>query len=168
MRKSCYYILLYVLIVASVMLTNKSSAHAHFLGFDSVDGSALHYQRYTPWFSDAVDWAASQWRDLGGNIGIVEGYYAPGITLQIKTAYDPNAPWDGAYYNWSHEIFFNTYYTNTYNQDEKRALATHEFGHALGLAHSYYGQIMYGCSTCSGVTTPQNHDRQDFYTLWSN
>ena len=155
------------LLLLLVLLTATTTiANAHFLGHDSVDGGSLRYWRYTPYFYSEVNWADNQWSSLPGNMSIYSDNQPTGITLAIYDTNDSNLFWDGHYYSY-HQIWINRHYTNTYTTDQVRALVTHEFGHALGLAHSYSGQIMNPCSTCSGVTTPQSHDRSDFDTLWN-
>jgi len=45
-----------------------------------------------------------------------------------------------------------------------RNTMAHELGHALGLAHSYSGHLMYDYS--SSITTPQSQDISDYDYLW--
>lgn len=61
---------------------------------------------------------------------------------------------------------YNTSFAN-------RAVATHELGHALGLGDhgendnwTYRQIIMWYCAECSGVNTPQSHDKYDYEQLW--
>lgn len=53
---------------------------------------------------------------------------------------------------------------NARTANENRSTTTHELGHALGLAHSYGGQIMDSVPT-SQITLGA-HDQTDYHNLW--
>ncbi len=75
-----------------------------------------------------------------------------GNNIQASGAYYGNTGWDGiTYYSCPNAAVFvspvnvyeNDYYTNSYSARDAESVTTHEFGHALGLNHSYCGTLMY-------------------------
>lgn len=142
------------------------SVYAHFLGYDSVDGGEIRWEDYTI-YNDAFTWANQKWDDLG-QVNIAPDTWYVATDLEWLDVDRSDVTWDGRYYqNWGADhIELNKHYLKNYTTNKRRAVAVHELGHALGLAHSYSTQIMYSCSTCSGHTTPQSHDIQDYNELW--
>jgi predicted Zn-dependent protease len=155
-----------VIAVALAVLIAPLTTFAHFLGNDSVDGREIRWEDYTA-FDDARGHAISTWNNLG-RVNIAPDTWSAVADLEWRDANRSDVSWDGM---WSARsgadlIQLNAYFLNGYTSFKRRAVAAHEQGHSLGLAHSYSDQLMNPCSTCSGYNTPQAHDRSDYYALW--
>lgn len=143
-----------------------SPAYAHFLGYSSVDSGEIRWGDSTSW-DDARSHANSTWNGLDP-INIAADDWTTYEDVTWRDANDSGVGWDGLYSNsaGTDDIYLNSYYLNGYTTAQRRAVAAHELGHALGLAHSYSDQLMNSCSTCSGYNTPQSHDISDYHSLW--
>lgn len=151
-------------------------AQAHFSGRYSVDRSTnppeIRYENYTKW-DDATTVAIAGWENLLGGVNIAPDTAS---TISDLTVEDYYSSADGMCGVWNQAVAadwlsLNDYYYNRYTTLNRRACALHEWGHAHGLAHSSDNQAMDDCpvSTCPGgtaYTTPQDHDRVDYYYLW--
>lgn len=155
-----------VLILSLVALVLPLTASAHFLGNDSVDGREIRWEDYTA-YDDARNWAINQW-DALGRVNIAPDAWNTVTDLEWRDANRSDVTWDGRWIprTGADAIELNSYYLRNYSDFKRRAVAAHEQGHSLGLAHSYSNQLMNSCSTCSGYNTPQSHDRADYYALW--
>lgn len=142
-------------------------ATAHFLGNDSVDDGEIRYESYTN-YTDARSWATSSWNALG-SINIAGDTSSTITDLEWHDANLPSVSWDGKWtsQSFADAITLNGHYLSGYTQTKRRGVATHELGHALGLAHSYAGQVMVDNTASRGsITTPQSHDTADYRSLW--
>lgn len=156
----------FVILMGVLALLLPLSVSAHYLGNDSVDGREIRWEDYTA-FDDARNHANSTWNALG-RVNIAADSATTVADLEWRDANRSDVGWDGM---WSARtgadlIQLNAAYLNGYTTFKRRAVAAHEQGHALGLAHSYSNQLMNSCSTCSGYNTPQSHDRADYFALW--
>lgn len=150
---------------AVMLLMSASVAHAHFLGYSSVDSGEIRWGGSTTY---STEWSGgiSTWNALGA-INI-----APDTiwTIEDLTVSDTNAGdsgWTGQYTYYSlgaDTIQLNTYYLSGDTSSERQNTTTHELGHSLGLAHSYSGNIMYSSQTSQ--TSLGTHDTEDYNTLY--
>lgn len=158
-----------LLVVCLALLGGVSSAAAHFLGEDSVDGNEIRYEDYSKW-DDAHNNAMAGWENLTGGVNIAPDAWNTVTDLELRD-YNSNdgrcGYWDGR--TGADLLALNDYVYNGYGTTNRRACGIHEWGHAHGLGHSYDDQVMDDCpvSACgSTYTTPQSHDRSDYYYLW--
>jgi hypothetical protein len=149
-----------------VLLVVASPVSAHFLGNDSVDGREIRWEESTA-YDDARIWAIDQW-DALGKVNIAPDAWNTITDLDWGDVNYCDVTWDGRWVprSGADAIQLNTCYFKNYGAFTRRAVATHEQGHALGLAHSFVPNVMNSPVQNSGVNTPQSHDRQDYFALW--
>jgi len=88
--------------------------------------------------------------------------------LSIEDVNYSDVAWKGAWDDISspNKALLNTYYLNNSTTDQIRNTITHEIGHALGLNHSYTGNIMYFAQSSQTVLGTQDID--DYKFVWQN
>lgn len=148
----------------AVALLGASPASAHWLGFDSVVADNINYQDNTA-YDSARSWAVTTWEYSG----IVNTQPTPAGAASDVEFYDQNAPaesWAGLYVNEAgdDDIIFNDAYMAGYTLAQQRHVAMHELGHALGLGHSYTGQVMQ--PFVGTIEYPEPHDQFSYDYLW--
>lgn len=160
-RKKCLFFILFFAFVLPLPL------YAHTLGYSAVDAREIRYTDYTQ-YDTAYLWARDKWNGFG-KVNIAPDTIWTVNDLKWQDAYRSDVTWAGQYtyrggIGEEDYVTFNKYYMQNYTDSKQKNVATHELGHALGLAHSYSGQLMY--AYVSTITTPQSHDISDYNTLW--
>lgn len=166
--------------VLTVLSMFTSTAYAHNLGYNSVKstsgGGDLKINDGTR-YDASLDKAISAWQRLDcmwrgcpgvhvfrqccglgpAEVGIRDYYNRNSTTTgYYATGYDP----DGIFLNVANVDKFPS------NSWQRKAIIAHEIGHALGFDHAGSGSLMYYCTTCTGHSSPQNHDIDDYYRKW--
>lgn len=139
-----------------------NTAGAHFLGDDSVDGDEIRWGGSTT-YSTAWNSGVSTWNGLNP-IDILPDVWWTWEDLTISDVTIPFNGWNAKYFPATDEIKFNTYYMSSRSASQNQNTTTHELGHALGLGHSYSGEIMYAYPTSQ--TALGTHDKSDYHSLW--
>jgi hypothetical protein len=152
----------------AIPLLGAGPASAHWLGYDSVVSNKIDYQDNTV-YDDARGWARDQWN----NSGDVDIQLDGALTTNDVEFYDQDlswVSWVAVYYNEAgdDDIVFNRHYMDTYTTTQRRWVAMHEVGNALGLATSFDGQIMqaYVPSAQDAFQYVQPHDQYSYDVLW--
>ena len=139
----------------------------HFVsGHDAVTGGAMTYSYthaiggdYTSELADAVD----TW-DVLGSVAIDPAVGTPDVAIENvdQSSEFYVGGWD--YVSSPTNLLLNTYYLDHDSSAQVQHTITHELGHALGLAHSYSGNIMYHNQTSQTALGTQ--DTRDYDYLW--
>ncbi|NJD51645.1 MAG: matrixin family metalloprotease [Candidatus Methanoperedens sp.] len=154
------------LFLAIVILTLAITASAHFLGHSAVDNMEIRYGGSTQ-YTTAQSHSFSTWNALG-KVNIAPDTIWTYEDVTYGDYYDSSTNSAFAYYWYnplgSDDIKFNQYRFDQFTTSEQKKTATHELGHALGLNHSYYPNVM--VQGQYSLTQLGSHDIQDYNTLY--
>lgn len=153
-------------------------AQAHFICCHSVDGNGnIHWRDYQQ-YDGARSWAVGEWNGVG-RISILSDNNNVRNDLNWLDYAGGNNGIAGYWRNYPEPdpdvINFNIYYMNRYSVYDREAVAVHELGHALKLAHANQSgndgywidrSIMYTCPACTAFHRAQAHDRNDYHYIW--
>jgi hypothetical protein len=174
---------LIALALAASLSLCPTAAEAHDLGHDSVDCTVpwdceIRWEDYTR-FDTARRYGVAQWNRLG-RVDIVPDNAATITDLEFIDYRKCDVTWDAF---WTprpaaDRIGFNPCLITSHrfpDPPDPRAVAVHEIGHGLRLAHpsghtpSPYWEarsIMYGCPRCGPTSTYHTHDVRDYRAMW--
>ncbi|OAI57503.1 hypothetical protein AYO50_01445 [Acidobacteria bacterium SCGC AG-212-P17] len=158
-----------------------STPFGHFLIDQTVyptsvrDGQLLYYSSGTSYGSEMSD-AASTWNALGDLvIASTTSALSANVVVSDVNSNSSDYAWEGAWTPYPTSslpsLRFNHYYTDSRSYDEIMHVATHELGHAIGLDHSFLGNIMNYYVTAQTFLGGQ--DQKDYFFindegLWGN
>ena len=153
------------LLLSSLFLTSAIFVYAHFVGYSSVDEWEIRWGGLTQ-YSNEWNAGIATWNALG----LVNIAPDTIFTIEDLTVIDVNlsdVPWVGEWDPNSspNTIKLNTFYLYNDSPQEKQNVITHELGHALGLDHSPYGNIMYYTQT--NLIALGTHDIWDYNAIYS-
>ncbi len=144
-------------------------------GFNSaVDaGKRISYSVGTSVYASAWYRAVDTWNAYGNTVDgviIATSTATSSPVLQLEDlAYDSSSIIAGQYFPLEQKIKFQPYYmgssTDVTKWNDQINVTTHELGHALGLWHSFAGQMMNSYMT--GTTTLQFQDKSDYDYCWA-
>lgn len=151
-------------VAAAMTLSSTGVASAHFLGYDSVDGGEIRYDEATKYNSELSN-ALYQWNAVGSVDFKVDTWWTY-EDVHLNDTSRSDVSWVGLYSNRSgtDQIYFNAYYLDGYTWCRRTKTVIHEMGHALGLDHSYWPNLM--AQGDVGSCTLQSHDKSDYHALW--
>lgn len=153
-----------LLLLSLLFLANTPFTYAHFLGISSVDVGEIRWGGSTT-YSTQWNSGISTWNALNP-INILPDTIWTVEDLTVIDVNNADLAWYGFwdYTSGADELYLNIYYLASKSSNEKQYTTTHELGHALGLAHSFSGNIMN--ASLGSQTALGTHDISDYHELW--
>ena len=158
-------------LVFGVLFIVGGVAHAgavHYVsGRSSVDEREIRWDGGTT-YRDQLNAAMNTW-NARGRVTIAADTPLTYEDLRIYDVNQPDVPWVGQYrYSLlgTDEMILNRGHLLRATNAQRQNVATHELGHALGLAHSTLGNVMFDLMTSVIQLGPQ--DTSDYSFLWGN
>jgi hypothetical protein len=157
---------LILLILAVVAICSIQCSTAHFTGYSSVDNMEIRYIG-TSSYSSVQDHSIDTWNELG-EVNIAPDTLWTIADLKFEDMSNSATTTTGRY-TWNaigiDYIKYNTYWFNQMTDSQRKKVGLHEMGHALGLDHSYYPNVM--VQGAYSFTSLGTHDIEDYNTLYS-
>jgi hypothetical protein len=152
-----------------------SNFHASVDCKEGNNGCQLRYADVTenPSFATEIAHADPAWDVVSGapvNIAPDNENYL--TDTSIVTVSDCSVGWVGStvdpgeFYIGSISLNACLFNRSEYNMFERKGTTAHEFGHAVGIGHNPFPNLMYTPSRATDRNTPASHDRSDFAARW--
>lgn len=168
------------LLTVALCLLITSFSYAHTLGGKWATNVGWWYDSSDSYYSTFQS-AASNWNNAANNITWYQTTMTSAVVIPRADFYGATG-WDGYGYS-GPDMYSGTYtygdvqinrtYTDEYEPNRKVGVATHEYGHILGLAHTNttsYPSIMYNSAGYAyatwGIYYPVSHDITDINNLY--
>ena len=155
-----------------VLFFSASAAFAtnYVSGYSSVDAGEIRWGGSTI-YSTQWNGAIGTWNALPNGVNIAPDNFWTYEDLRVSDVNSSTGSWTGVtgkyiYSLGTDNLKLNTYYLNANSNSRRQNTATHELGHALGLAHSFSGNILYYAQTTQTALGTQ--DVTDYTFLWGN
>jgi hypothetical protein len=163
------------LVVASTLVATggfASAASADVGPLDhctSVDGGELVYDDFTK-YNNSLSHAVNQWNSLNPiNVKAdTATTYADVDVSDYTSSSDSRAGWFDCSAG-ADDIKLNTHWMDGYNESQKHAVVTHEFGHSLKLGHGPEIAVMDPCPACYNPNMNNNlqsWDINSYHNVW--
>lgn len=157
-----------LVLVFTLAFSTKGVYATHYvLGYSAVDENEIRWGGSTT-YSTQWNSSISTWNALG-KVNIAADTVWTYQDLTVSDVNSSTGSWAGVTGRYSNSsgsdtLKLNKYYLGDDTSAQKQNTASHELGHALGLAHSTSGNLLY--STQTSQTSLGSQDRDDYGYLW--